>query len=135
LNPDTRCGRGPLPNGPWCSSRYGESAAPELFRCSAQQPGTLQDQWPGGRGIVAGPDCSGQFGLGCLQPGRVAAAQFHDGLAGDHALTWLGPADDPGGRGRTLSLRWVYTHMIEEYARHNGHADLLRQRIDGATGS
>jgi hypothetical protein len=40
-----------------------------------------------------------------------------------------------GGRGLTLSLRWVYTHMIEEYARHNGHADLLRQRIDGATGS
>jgi hypothetical protein len=37
--------------------------------------------------------------------------------------------------GRVLSLRWVYTHMIEEYARHNGHADLLRQRIDGATGS
>ena len=40
-----------------------------------------------------------------------------------------------GGRGRILSLRWVYTHMIEEYARHNGHADLLRQRIDGATDS
>jgi hypothetical protein len=34
-----------------------------------------------------------------------------------------------------LSLRWVYTHMIEEYARHNGHADLVRQRIDAATGS
>jgi uncharacterized damage-inducible protein DinB len=33
------------------------------------------------------------------------------------------------------SVRWVYLHMIEEYARHNGHADLLRQRIDGATGS
>jgi uncharacterized damage-inducible protein DinB len=32
------------------------------------------------------------------------------------------------------SLRWIYTHMIEEYARHNGHADLLRERIDGATG-
>jgi hypothetical protein len=32
------------------------------------------------------------------------------------------------------SLRWVYLHMIEEYARHNGHADLLRERIDGATG-
>ncbi len=40
-----------------------------------------------------------------------------------------------GGRGRTLSLRWVYIHMIEEYARHNGDADLLRQRINGATGS
>jgi uncharacterized damage-inducible protein DinB len=37
-------------------------------------------------------------------------------------------------RGRVFSLRWVYTHMIEEYARHNGHADLLREVIDGATG-
>ncbi len=37
-------------------------------------------------------------------------------------------------RGRHISLRWIYTHMIEEYARHNGHADLLRERIDGATG-
>ena len=35
---------------------------------------------------------------------------------------------------RTFSLRWVYVHMIEEYARHNGHADLIRERIDGVTG-
>ncbi|MFF0292482.1 DinB family protein [Kitasatospora sp. NPDC004615] len=33
-----------------------------------------------------------------------------------------------------VSLRWIYVHMIEEYARHNGHADLLRERIDGTTG-
>jgi uncharacterized damage-inducible protein DinB len=33
-----------------------------------------------------------------------------------------------------VSLRWVLLHMIEEYARHNGHADLLRERIDGTTG-
>ena len=31
-------------------------------------------------------------------------------------------------------LRWVYLHMIEEYARHIGHLDLLRERIDGSTG-
>jgi uncharacterized damage-inducible protein DinB len=37
-------------------------------------------------------------------------------------------------RGETMSLRLIYLHMIEEYARHNGHADLLRERIDGATG-
>ena len=37
-------------------------------------------------------------------------------------------------RGEDVSLRWVLVHMIEEYARHNGHADLLRERIDGATG-
>jgi len=34
-----------------------------------------------------------------------------------------------------LNLRWVYVHMIEEYARHNGHADLLRERLDGMTGA
>ncbi|HEU5391207.1 MAG TPA: DinB family protein [Streptosporangiaceae bacterium] len=33
-----------------------------------------------------------------------------------------------------VSLRWIYVHMIEEYARHNGHADLLRERIDGTVG-
>lgn len=33
-----------------------------------------------------------------------------------------------------ISLRWVYLHVIEEYARHSGHADLIRERIDGAKG-
>ncbi|GHH28578.1 DinB family protein [Streptomyces lanatus] len=36
--------------------------------------------------------------------------------------------------GERFNLRWIYTHMIEEYARHNGHADLIRERLDGATG-
>ncbi len=35
---------------------------------------------------------------------------------------------------RRVDIRWIYLHMIEEYARHNGHADLLRECIDGATG-
>ncbi|MGB9112236.1 MAG: DinB family protein [Acidimicrobiales bacterium] len=35
---------------------------------------------------------------------------------------------------RTRDVRWIYLHMIEEYARHNGHADLIRERIDGQTG-
>ena len=53
-------------------------------------------------------------------------AQFgHDALGRSHPA-W-------GGQGR-VSLRWVLVHMIEEYARHNGHADLLRQSIDGETG-
>jgi hypothetical protein len=34
----------------------------------------------------------------------------------------------------TLSVRWVYGHMIAEYARHLGHADLLRESIDGVVG-
>ena len=36
--------------------------------------------------------------------------------------------------GEQYSLRWILTHMIEEYARHNGHADLIREAIDGVTG-
>ncbi|WP_369032608.1 MULTISPECIES: DinB family protein [Streptomyces] len=36
--------------------------------------------------------------------------------------------------GEPFNLRWLYTHMIEEYARHNGHADLIRERLDGAIG-
>lgn len=36
--------------------------------------------------------------------------------------------------GHDVSLRWIYVHMIEEYARHNGHADFLRECIDGRTG-
>lgn len=38
------------------------------------------------------------------------------------------------GPSTTIDLRWVCVHLIEEYARHNGHADLLRECIDGATG-
>ncbi|MGC1238256.1 MAG: DinB family protein [Acidimicrobiales bacterium] len=37
-------------------------------------------------------------------------------------------------RGRDVDLRWIYVHMIEEYARHCGHADLIRELIDGTTG-
>jgi uncharacterized damage-inducible protein DinB len=36
--------------------------------------------------------------------------------------------------GRAPSLRWILLHMIEEYARHNGHADLIRESVDGETG-
>ena len=34
----------------------------------------------------------------------------------------------------TVDLRWLYAHMIGEYARHNGHADLIRELVDGVTG-
>jgi hypothetical protein len=36
--------------------------------------------------------------------------------------------------GESPSLRWILVHMIEEYARHNGHADLIRELIDGQVG-
>jgi uncharacterized damage-inducible protein DinB len=36
--------------------------------------------------------------------------------------------------GKPCSLRWIYVHMIEEYARHNGHADMIREQVDGSVG-
>ena len=42
--------------------------------------------------------------------------------------------DTAKGKNETFSLRWIYIHMIEEYARHNGHADLLRELADGSVG-
>jgi uncharacterized damage-inducible protein DinB len=36
--------------------------------------------------------------------------------------------------GKPVSLRWIMLHMIEEYARHNGHADLIREMVDGKVG-
>ena len=51
------------------------------------------------------------------------ASHGSDALGATHPA-WLGP----------VSLRWVILHMIEEYARHNGHADLIRESIDGQTG-
>src|SRR3954453_4611413 len=53
-----------------------------------------------------------------------------DGAVG---LDRLSVAEASGGRGR-FSLRRILVHMIEEYARHNGHADLIREAIDGQTG-
>jgi uncharacterized damage-inducible protein DinB len=59
----------------------------------------------------------------------------------DHArrlLAAVASLDDLGARpsrGGLVSLRWIMVHMIEEYARHNGHADFLRERIDGSVGA
>jgi len=60
---------------------------------------------------------------------RQACAEVRAAAAGADLDTTF------GDEGSACSVRWVYLHMIEEYARHNGHADLLLERIDGATGS
>ena len=56
----------------------------------------------------------------------------------DHAraLVAAAPSFDVKGFRHSgwVSLRWVMTHMIEEYARHNGHADLIRELVDGNVG-
>jgi uncharacterized damage-inducible protein DinB len=58
-----------------------------------------------------------------------ACAESRDVAAG-FALDDTAPHDRLG----RVSLRWIYVHMIEETARHTGHADILREQTDGTTG-
>jgi uncharacterized damage-inducible protein DinB len=59
---------------------------------------------------------------------EVAFAERFVAEAPDLEVTGHEPGVGP------VSLRWVLMHMVEEYARHNGHADLLREQIDGMVG-
>ena len=60
---------------------------------------------------------------------------WEDECAASRATAATMHLDDTGaGRGRPVSLRWAYVHMVEEYARHNGHADLIRELVDGSVG-
>ena len=65
-----------------------------------------------------------------------AFALWHQACAESRAIVDAAESLDVTGHhgDEVFSLRWIITHMIEEYARHNGHADLLRERLDGATG-
>ena len=62
----------------------------------------------------------------------VQASRDAEALVASLDEVAVGPELYPGQG--SVNLRWVMAHLIEEYARHNGHADLLRERIDGATG-
>jgi uncharacterized damage-inducible protein DinB len=62
-------------------------------------------------------------------------AKWHEQCDASRAAASQHDLDDTGiRRGQPCSLRWIYVHMIEEYARHNGHADLIREMIDGRVG-
>jgi uncharacterized damage-inducible protein DinB len=52
----------------------------------------------------------------------------------DAALEGAGLDETFTFRAQTLSVRWMWQHLVEEYARHNGHADLIREAIDGSVG-
>ncbi|MFC4783400.1 DinB family protein [Nocardioides sp. MAHUQ-72] len=64
------------------------------------------------------------FDAACAASDEVLAA------VGD----WGTLSQRAGRTGERFSMRWIVTHMVEEYARHNGHADLIRESIDGSTG-
>lgn len=72
-------------------------------------------------------------------PTAEARALFEETVARSREITaGLGdlsaPVAEPAGEGEPWNMRWVLVHMIEEYSRHLGHADLIREHLDGATG-
>ena len=83
-------------------------------------------------------DPDGDFNGAVADPAVVEEAQaawreeiaFAEQFTRDHNLDFVGYDSE----GEPISLRELLVHMIEEYARHNGHADLLRERIDGRLG-
>jgi uncharacterized damage-inducible protein DinB len=65
---------------------------------------------------------------------RADADAAIDRALAKNGLDTLSTVTSQREQGQAFSLRWILLHMIEEYARHNGHADLLREAIDGTVG-
>ena len=74
--------------------------------------------------------------LSALLDEKIAASDriLHEALAAPEGLDALSVMESHKRPGQRFNLRWVVGHMVEEYARHNGHADLLRESVDGAVG-
>jgi hypothetical protein len=84
-------------------------------------------------------DGDGDFNGAMPDPDVVSEAWQRWRAEVEFAERLVEDADDLGvtaddGHGGLISLRELLVHMVEEYARHNGHADLLRERIDGRLG-
>jgi uncharacterized damage-inducible protein DinB len=93
--------------------------APDLYETPDDPDGAFND--------VDDADVAAAFGAfeaECEASRRAAAAADLDALSEYRTER----------TGEQFSLRWILSHMIEEYARHNGHADLLRETVDGTTG-
>lgn len=88
---------------------------------------------PGGK-TQEGHD--GGFEVDPSVPFSTVVGQWEAEIAAARANCAERSLDDTAAfMGTEVNLRWIYSHMTSEYARHCGHADILRERIDGTTGS
>jgi uncharacterized damage-inducible protein DinB len=102
----------------WFRRRFAEHDVPKRYQ-------TQTDPDADFNGAVADPAVVEEAWLAWRE--EIA---FAEQFTRDHDLDFVGRDSD----GEPVSLRELLVHMIEEYARHNGHADLLRERIDGRIG-
>ncbi len=102
----------------WFRIRFARQAELTAIYCN--------DEYPDGDFDLTNGDSAADdfaaFSAECAAADNAASGRSLDD-------TFPGPST-----GAPMDLRWIYLHMIEEYARHNGHADLIRELIDGVTG-
>ena len=103
--------QGRSPGAPWDTVDWDADGDWDWHSAAQDSPGELRDLWEA-----------------ALARSREAVEEALD----DGGLDRL--AERSSSDGSTPSLRWILLHMIEEYARHTGHADLLRESVDGETG-
>jgi hypothetical protein len=132
--------------GPGGAGQAGRRAVGAVAARVGQAPADVERSWF--RRVIAGQDAppifytpdalNDDFDGAAPEQALVdeAWARWREEVAVADEVTAATSLDATGTtrRGDEVSLRWVLTHMIEEYARHNGHADLLRERIDGQVG-
>lgn len=105
-------------------------AASEPYPSIWQELGAADGDWDWESALEDSADHLRSLWSGAVQRSRTAVGQL---LAEDRSAALA--ATHPAWEGAAqVSLRWILTHMVEEYARHNGHADLFREAIDGQTG-
>ena len=107
----SRCLLGETTRSPWKAVDWKADPDWEWHSAAQDSPDALRALWQGS--VADAREC-------------VARAMARGGLEQPAALKW------PDGR--APSLRWILCHLIEEYSRHVGHADLLRESVDGSTG-
>ena len=87
--------------------------------------------------LYASPDHPGgaEFALADPAAAEASYATYLEEVGQARLVVMGRPLDERfGDETVTVDLRWLFAHMIDEYARHNGHADLIRELVDGATG-
>jgi uncharacterized damage-inducible protein DinB len=100
----------------WFRIRFGQAAVEDLY---------ASPDYPGGA----------EFALADPAQAETDFATYAEEVAQARMVVRGRSLDERFGDDTvTIDLRWLYAHMIDEYARHNGHADLIRELIDGVTG-
>ena len=101
----------------WFESTFANFAAPTYYQHDSDPDADFND-------LASAPldEVVANFEAACNRSRELVAGKVLDEMAASQR------------RGREVDLRWIFIHMIEEYARHCGHADMLRELIDGSTG-